>query len=584
MTQDKPTRRDRPALPIKLPQHDDAAQDQQDSAFDEAVAQHRAQRAQAREQAGQNFRAWRKEKIDAARRVFSDSWQAKARTQHAREEADRAAASRTLALYDGQFAHEAGAESSTTQRPGPASTPEQGRLWLKDMRSGLRDADRRFMDSLRDSDIVVPGYDKQPKAKELDALRTVHTRMMAQMCLAPLKQGVNARSVVQAATTMTALMVLSPEIRSEVKDKATAVRDAIRDRSEAKLLEARKHAQWKLGAGQGSNKLDGQVGERYQDYLPERVNRRLELIERRERGNRPLYTAHTAAMTEVGLMDSAYWRMREPGADVQQIKDSHEAMQQLLHEQMMTDGVSREDVNERVQLIIGQRLKVEPEMRTMFEGLSHGRIQRGEERTVTVPGTEHTVRAWTGGFKNHLGQDLPGDASFTVRRPQNDAEHQVHMATTMKQSIKSSLLRGDPHQLQTDLYCYPVGFAAAQNELDTDALPASVRQRIEQAQTMIATMSADGLDQDMQQEVFSNAYVDAVNEVMTEVPDFQQRLEATLGHDWDTALGRMQQAASDPDRFLSSMQQMTRTQRSQQARTRAEEQWYAQPEAQPQGG
>lgn len=130
-----------------------------------------------------------------------------------------------------------------------------------------------------------------------------------------------------------------------------------------------------------------------------------------------------------------------------------------------------------------------------------------------------------------------------------------------------------------DLYCYPVVFAAQQKGLSVEDLPEAMQHRAAQTQTMIATMGIDGLSAEQQREAFSNAYVDAINEVMEDVPDFQQRVEATLGHSWDQTLERMQHASADPETFVDSMRQ-AHQKRRRQAHEQA--QWHAEPTPDPQ--
>lgn len=575
-------------LPVRIrasarAQH--AARDEKETILDAEVVEELegGQGSKAHRQSS-GFVHWRDRRIRTAGQTFTDSWAEAARIKATAEAADHESAQRLLALYEADAASRAARGAGGSSQDGrsdqehPGETQaERDRRWLRDMRAGLRDADRQYMDSLRASHIVVPGYGEDQKLREVDALQKVHTRMMMQMCMMPLQRGVSVNSVVQAATTMSALMVLSPAMRAEAGEKAVEVRDYVREKADERT---RKHADKVQGkAARGELTAQGIASTDPEDHLSKRWRKRIEDLDRRQRGNREMFTLETAAMTEVGLMDSAYWRMREPGTDPDEVHSSYRSMRRLLHEQMADDGLDRAEVIARARVIIGQRMDVEPEVRTMFNGMAHGRMQKSGPHTVRLPNSDRTVQAWTGEFEDHLGHALPDDGVFVLRKPQNADEHQVRLAQTMSRSIADSLDRGDARDLQSDLYCYPVAFAAQQHGLSTEDLPTGMQHRVNQAQTMIATMASDGLSPDQQREAFSNAYVDAVNEVMTSTPDFEQRLGVTLGHGWDETLARMQRAAQEPAAFVDSMR---RTHQQRQAQARAHEQWYPEPGPDPQ--
>lgn len=497
------------------------------------------------EDAQQRFISWRDRLIHKTRAAFTDAWREAARIKEAAAQQDRERAA--LVLADGQPV----AGDPSTDQAAPEDVSEQE--WAKALRSGIRDADRDFMKSLKDSRIVVPGYGKQRRVREFDAIKQVHSRMMVQMCMGPLRRGVSVASVVQAATTMTALMVLSPDLRSEVGDKAAAVRDHVRNRADqmTRRQEHKAHAKARQAVLNGA---EGSTTDP-RSHLSQRWLRRIDALDRRERGHRDLFTPDTAAMTEVGLMESAYWRMREPGADPDQVHTSYRAMRKLLHEQMADDGLDLQDVFKRSRIIVGHRIESEPDVRNMFNGLSHGRIRRSAPHWEKLPNSDRQAQVWTGEFEDHLGHPLPDEGIFVLRKPHRSEAHQVRLTQTMSQSMEESLRSGNPRSLQADLYCYPVAFAVHQKQLDIGGLPDWMRTRVEQAQTAVGSMISDDLDDAQQSEVFSNAYVDSIHQMMEKFPDFQQRVEATLHHSWDEALHRIQQVRQNPEGFVASLKQ-----------------------------
>lgn len=558
----------------------------------EADAQHETDEQQRYEQ-------WKAQMQADARKVFTTKWREARAKGKAQRAADAQAAARMLELYEQPDVtlHEGldyeQATAGQRQKAQREADREAQRQWLRDMRGGLRHADWEFMQSLAASRVTVPGYGsaeqalpKKRQIRELDAMTQVHAQMLAQMCMAPLKQGVSPGSVVQAASTFATLMVLSPKMRQEVGHHGDRIRahfedrrDERRERQHEKYLDKTMakadKAAAKLEAGEKTG-VPGfrKVGERLEDYLSKDAQERVADAQREMRGHRDLLTPASAAATEVGLMDSAYWRMRDPSTDSKEVYRSYRALQEMLHERMEADGVDRAETMQRARTIIGHRLEEEPEMATMFKGMAYGRVQKSAPRTVRLPGSKLTREVWDGEFENHLGEPLADGGMFVLRPPEADEELQAHLSATMKMSIIDSLNKADPDSLQNDLYSYPVGFAVMQSDLSIDGLPPGMRHRMEQTQMMISTMAADGMDEATQREVFSNAYVDAINEVMTEVPDFEAYTEHLLGHSWDVTLERMDYACDHPDEFTEAMRDAYARQqeRAEKARAKSEPQ------------
>lgn len=455
-----------------------------------------------------------------------------------------------------------------------AASDEEGldeRERLLTLRSETILAGEKYMASLRDSKILVPGFNDEGREREFDAMHQVYMQMMMQSCLKPLTRGVNPNSIIQAAGMMIAMRMLSPDFRKEMDSYLGPFRDTVTERMEARtrsmgviaenraanhnrLLDAhtQKEAQRRQRAGLalGEEFIEGREAKKTSrgDYLSKKWQRRLDDLERRERGNREMFTPTSAAMTEVALMENAFWKMRDPSQDSKQIHASYKAMRKRLRDQMDADGVERTEVVRRARMIIGERMDSEPELRLMFNGLAHGRISKAPAHPERMAGTDRVREVWTGEFDDHLGHQIPAEGMFTLRQPMTADEHQVQLAETMKAAMLDGIHRCDPQALAGSVMGYMIGFAAKKQGLDTRGLPPVLQQRFDQSENMLAAMDIDAIPAEEQQRVYSNAYVDAVEQINKEDADFGHELKLALGEDWEA---RMRDAIEDPHAFFA---------------------------------
>ncbi|WP_405824616.1 hypothetical protein OG705_30205 [Streptomyces sp. NBC_00838] len=428
---------------------------------------------------------------------------------------------------------------------------------LLKLRAETRLAGEKYMDSLRNSKLLVPGFNDEERDEQLSAMHHVYMQMMMQSCLKPLSRGVNINSVIQAAGMMMAMRMLSPDFRKEMSGYLQPLKDKIQERIDLRTRRMVTSAEsgiahrQRLFGGVSSEarreRLLGSTNPR--DHLTRKWRKRFDDMQHRERGHREMYTPDSAAMTEVALMENAFWKMREPGADVGQIRDSYRAMRKRLHDQMGQDDLERQEVVYCARMIIGQRMEYEPELRTMFNGVAHGRIVKAPAHEERIPGADRIRTVWSGEFDDQLGQRLPEDAMFTLRRPMDADTHQVQLAETMKTSMLDSLNRGDEEGYGANMLGYLVGFAAKKQGLDTSGLPDMLQHRLDQSEVMIASMDIDGLPPQEQQRVYSNAYVDATEAVNEKYPDLEHELKRSLGENWQQTL---QTAVDDPGAFFEA--------------------------------
>ncbi|WP_328791467.1 hypothetical protein [Streptomyces sp. NBC_00273] len=435
---------------------------------------------------------------------------------------------------------------------------------LLKLRAETRLAGEKYMASLRDSKLLVPGFDDEERTQDLDVMHHVYMQMMMQSCLKPLSRGVNANSIIQAVGMVVTMRMLAPDFKKEMDSYLQPLKDKIQERIDTRArgmvafaesgITHRQRIFKDLPSDARRERLIGSTDPR--DHLTKKWRKRFDAMQHRERGHREMFTPDSAAMTEVALMENAFWKMREPGADVGLIRDSYRAMRKRLHEQMGADGLERQEVVQRARMIIGERMEYEPELRTMFNGVAHGRIVKAPAHEQQIAGSDRVHTVWSGEFDDQLGQRLPEDGMFTLRQPMDADAHQVQLAETMKTSLLNALGRGDQEAYGGNMLGYLVGFAARKQGLDTSGLPGMLQHRLDQSEVMIASMDIDGLPPEEQQRVYSNAYVDAMEAVNEKYPDLEAQLKRGLGENWQQAL---QTAVDDPGAFFEEQRLKARS-------------------------
>lgn len=498
-----------------------------------------------------SYDAWssaREEPVDAeTEQAFAD--RAREQWRRTRDRAREYFGAGTKARID---EHEE-AHGREEERAGDEDPEMSQRDQLLKLRAQTRLASEAYMTSLAESNILAPGFEdksgkeaKDPDSDRLEAMRSVHTQMMIQNCIRPLSRGVNSQSVIQAVGMMSAMTLLSKNFREEVGEQFEPLKAKIQDRIDTR---ARSHmdaatrdteARVGLFSGVKNERLRNRLtaGGDPRNQLSKKWRRRFDELERRERGNRELYTPEIAAMTEIGLMENAFQRMREPNADHEQIAHSYRAMRAHVRGQFDDDGLARADVVGRIKLLVGARMEHEPELKSMFVGLGHGFADR--EMSIDK---ETGQERWTGDFTTCAGVKVPYEGRLAPRPLMDSDSHRQAMAETMQHTISSAYARQDGAGLRDGVFGYMVGFAARKQGLDSSGSASAGR-----AETMMASMEIDGLSEQEQRNAYSMAYVNAMEEVAQANPEFDQTLAREIGPDWQQ---RLQAAVDDPGRFMA---------------------------------
>lgn len=444
----------------------------------------------------------------------------------------RQARQRQRATRKARAAQEADAQSARDQ--------------LLQLREDVRAAGATYMRSLSEANILVPGFTDEERAAKVSDLHQAYTTMMMFSCLRPLKAGVNARSVLQAAGMMSSLWLMSPAFRDQVGEYRETLRERINERLDMRALaELEAHRD---GAG-----------------LRRKWAMRLRDIEYRGRGHRHPFTAESAGMTLIALSENAFERIHTEASDIGQILKSHRALIERIYSQAEDDGLTRTEINRAARIVLGQRLETEPELQVMFSDLAHGRVRKSDLRVVQVGEGGPTQTIWTGEFEDSItGEAIDQEEMFDLRGPMGPEQHQTAIAQMMAATMSNALnnTATSPHspnsinpgklnlgEFTTAMTGYMLAWHTRGHPVDLTRLPPSFAGPMAQTETMLATMSADGLGTPEQQEVYSCAFAEALDQVKDAYPGLDEAWGRTYGKDWEAFV---HDAVKDPTRANKS--------------------------------
>lgn len=481
---------------------------------------------------------------------------------------------------------------AATSGPGAAGG-QDARQALRDhlvrLRREARAAGENYLASLRASDILVPGFTPAQREEELNSKHRVYRHMMLVSCLAPLRQGVSIAAVIQAVGMWTTMMTLSPAMRHELGELAEPLQEKLQNHIDARArtelaraqelarrreqltgqpVDPRLHLRHKTqerlhdlayresggttAHDRNQRRHDGATRFQYsraaeqaarhtattgtrataEEFLSARWQRRMNDLRFRERGHREMHTAWSAGLTYVGLAENAFWQLRQPHADRTQIMRSFRAMTGLLRQQCREDGLNVQEVTTASRIIQGEMR--EADLASVFTETAHGTFTPSPPRPTSLWPSMRTHDVYRGEFETHRGQKMRPDHLFTVRPPQKPDTHQALIAQTMTWRLGHAVRQGDMTRFNQALAGYLAGYAVHTTPLDILGAPAVVRAASNQTQTILTSMTHDGLGPGEQRRVYSNALVDAIEDLAATNPQFSKEWGRRYGQDWET--------------------------------------------------
>lgn len=440
-----------------------------------------------------------------------------------------------------RFRAEQAARDAAAEQARLRADAQAGNLGAK-LTMDSRAAGDALIEKMRTSGIAAADTEPAVQRQRLTGMQKAFGGLMVVAALEPLRGGMRADNVAQSIGMISTMWMLSPTFRQQVGDQFDSLKAA------AKRRAAEKDAAEMHKRGGKLHRLEERKGGR--DNMSRGARTRLEQLEFVERGGRLPYSAHSAALAEVGLAESAYYEMRQPGADIEGIRDAHRSGLMELYTMAEQDGVDREEISQHMRLIVGTRMDYDPNMAGVFEGLAHGRYVKAAP--TNVPGPDGSTRPlWRGEFVDTWDGQIIDEGSFAPRAPMSAVDHRVEIADTMMGDLVTSGEASDATAaLDRVMGDYALGVHMATRSYTADYLddPETAR-RMNRSRQMFAAMNADGVPLDEARRTYAGAYVDAMSAMASRYPDRGAAWAAQYGEDWRERMAqRLQDFAEYGDR------------------------------------
>lgn len=402
--------------------------------------------------------------------------------------------------------------------------PKDKREVVINLREQAKAARERYVKSLSRLGLTETGDDEVTADGTVSPLHRVYGQMMAQTWLSAFQQGLSTQSAVKALGMGSAMLFMSPAFRDQVRrypgQIKTAVDDHVRARAQ-KVLE---------NAGSSPDQRD-------------KAHRWLEQVRYHERGNRLPFSYESAALTELGLLEDSYGRMRR-GADPVREKERYDKVIDWLHAKTREDGLDANELNRSVRRLIADQVSRDPEVVAMVTGTAHGGM-RPMTRQVHHGDQVHEVV--TGDFGTCDGRSV-GNVRFTPRVPMGADEHRARLARTMHGAMSQTLDVKDKAGFAASVWGSGVAYTALHERVDTSQLQnGPMREWVLVARAARQAMHDDGINEDEARGIWANAHIDAMEQMGAQRPDFESGLQACFGQNWQEVLGR---SSMDVSEFL----------------------------------
>lgn len=391
--------------------------------------------------------------------------------------------------------------------------------------------------------------------KNMSLLHQAYTSKMFLSVLQPLMQS-GPGAIMRSLGTGAGLMLFSPQFRAVtghyIGEMASAFSSKIQDRVDFVQGKRTDKAQDKLNklssAYDGSDtSVRGRMRNLFtpatrKDYLLNTWEARLEDRQNSQRGRLP-FTVESAAQAHVGLAEAAYYEMREPGADVDQIQRVYAETVGHLYDAVIEDNTAEqtepedreaqagkitEQTAECARTLIAERMMAEPGFGQVFSELAHGAIGLGadEIRRDRQTGAEFA----TPSFETVQGLRLT-EGMFEVRPKIDVGEHQRRFTSVV---VRDLVDEPDVEAVDKVLRGYTWGMDVANSsEIFPDqAETPDDRQRIMRISSFFAAMEADGISKEDQLHAYSGAVGHAAELLKDQNHTLSAAWEAKYGANW----------------------------------------------------
>lgn len=230
--------------------------------------------------------------------------------------------------------------------------------FLNSLRDNITQMDIDFMEyNQKVEDFTSDNLDVQTKR-----MNQLYYRMMLNQCVQPLAYGVNPSSILQSIGMFAGVCLANKEFKQSC---ATLVQQRLAP-------------------------LSSKLPNKYQKGIL--MNNELPI------------GADSAAMMQISWAKQAYNKMREPGANINNIVDSYSVAVDNLKSRCSQCGISEEELNQNIRIKIGQLAKKNPEILTLFKETSYEGIALADDHIEEDAVTGEKKSVWSGEFVDTVGE------------------------------------------------------------------------------------------------------------------------------------------------------------------------------------
>lgn len=297
---------------------------------------------------------------------------------------------------------------------------------LKDLNDRVTDMQMDMADFTGRGQLWLDTDNKNVPA-EMSAQNKMFQNRMMMMCVMPLAQGINKESLAQSMGMYIGMMAFNPEFRRNIVAKQ----------------------------GELYKKMAG-GGDAYAYSKDSTLKERVEKALAKGNNGRVPFSQESAACMEIGLSREAYAKMREPGANPEEVMQQYRKAQNTLYELAERDGVSKEDVQKGARIMVGKFTERERDLMGDDYSINGGMIERqyqelGFDTVVQSDASpreeyrlnketglmeSHTIHTWEGGYHDHKTGE-PFEGSFGPRMPSDLDFYADHQANFIKDHLMS---------------------------------------------------------------------------------------------------------------------------------------------------
>ena len=413
--------------------------------------------------------------------------------------------------------------------------------WATQLRRDMAYSANSYLNSVRSTDMrhMRRQADLESRLDDLQGKHKAYASMMVLSTLIPLRNGITMTSVAESVGMGVTMWMLSPNFRKQTKSFARDARMALEDMSEARR---------RSKLADQHEKID-KYREKHNGNLSPSMARRLARIELEERDGRIPFNETSAALTHLGLSEAAFMQMREAGADPKAIQDNYDRLMGRLWEDVERDGLDPKKVQTVSRIIMGQRMKVEPQLANAFVETAHGEIDMNMTEKFD-PTTGMYDRSWDGTWSSRMGEPVTG-GSFTVRPPYTEMQHEMALSSCMAREMEQAVRNDNLVDLNQSLLAYGSAGMIRDQHLDVNAVSGPMGEKVRRARRSLDAMDVDGFSRREQQDIYADSFVHAMDMIAKAHPDIERHWAQQYGSQWRA---EMRDFATDPEETYSRWQ------------------------------